>query len=358
MSLHKMPEADTPEEGGRRDAKRKDTGRGGKRRRSLNVSLLLLSMFLLALLCVLLIARVRMLDGRLERMTAKLEQLTGLTAQQKELIEQLTEETHSAMGSSAVVGHVEKNPEDQGKEETGTEEKKDHGREEAGTEEKEPGIQEEEGLAAHRVYLTFDDGPDANTEKILEILDRYDVKATFFVVGTACEGNEEILRDIVDGGHTLGMHSYSHDYAELYASLENFGDDLKREQDFLYEATGVKSMVYRFPGGSSNRVSDMDMKEFAKYLDSQGVRFFDWNISSGDGGSYLFPAETIVENCTKDVGQYGTSVVLMHGCVGKETTLEALPTIIEKIQAMEDTVLLPITEGTEPVQHIKWQDNK
>ena len=98
------------------------------------------------------------------------------------------------------------------------------------------------------------------------------------------------------------------------------------------------------------------MKEFAQYLDSQDVRFFDWNISSGDGGSYLFPTETIIENCTSNISKYGTSVVLMHDSAGKSTTLEALPTIIEKIQAMEDTVILPVTGGTEPVQHIQWQD--
>lgn len=99
------------------------------------------------------------------------------------------------------------------------------------------------------------------------------------------------------------------------------------------------------------------MKEFAQYLDSQDIRFFDWNISSGDGGSYLFPAETIIENCTSNVSNYSTSVILMHDSAGKSTTLEALPTIIEKIQDMEDTVILPITGGTEPVQHIKWQED-
>ena len=157
-------------------------------------------------------------------------------------------------------------------------------------------------------------------------------------------------------GHTLGMHSWTHKYSELYASVENFAEDLKRQQDYLYEVTGVKSNVYRFPGGSSNKVSDIAMKEFAQYLEGQDVRFFDWNISSGDGGSYLFPTETIIENCTSNISKYGTSVVLMHDSAGKSTTLEALPTVIEKIQAMEDAVILPITNATEPVQHIKWRD--
>ena len=86
------------------------------------------------------------------------------------------------------------------------------------------------------------------------------------------------------------------------------------------------------------------------------MSFFDWNVSSGDGGSHLFPVETIVENCTGNIGRYSVSVILMHDSAGKTTTLEALPIIIEKIQAMEDTVILPITDATVPVQHIRWQD--
>lgn len=308
-----------------------------RRLRRCNIRMMILSVVILMVLCVMLIVRVRTLDGTVAKLTAQVDSLMRLTAQQREMMDKMTEETQSAMGDSAVVGSLEKETEDDEDAESG-----------------EP--EEEEPEAAHKVYLTFDDGPSANTEKILAILEKYDVKATFFVVGTACENNEEALKKIVEAGHTLGMHSCTHKYSELYASVESFGADLKKQQDYLYEVTGVKSNVYRFPGGSSNKVSDIAMKEFAQYLDSQDVRFFDWNISSGDGGSYLFPTETIIENCTSNISKYGTSVVLMHDSAGKSTTLEALPTIIEKIQAMEDTVILPVTGGTEPVQHIQWQD--
>lgn len=313
-----------------------------QRMRKCNVRMLVLSVFILMGLCLLLIARVRTLDGTVARLTAQVESLLRLASQQREMMDQLAQESQSAMKNNAVVGSLEKETED-------------------GTDTNGPGAsvmepEEEEPDAAHKVYLTFDDGPSANTEKILKILEKYDVKATFFVVGTACEDNEEMLGKIVEAGHTLGMHSGTHKYSELYASVENFGEDLKRQQEYLYEVTGVESKVYRFPGGSSNKVSDISMKEFARYLDSQDVRFFDWNVSSGDGGSYLFPAETIIENCTSNISKYGTSVILMHDSAGKSTTLEALPTIIEKIQAMEDTVILPITGATEPVQHIEWRD--
>ena len=94
------------------------------------------------------------------------------------------------------------------------------------------------------------------------------------------------------------------------------------------------------------------MREFADYLDSQGVRFFDWNISSGDGGKKLLSVETLVENSTGDIERFETSVILMHDAASKPTTVEALPIIIENVLALEDTVILPITDDTEPVQHI------
>ena len=150
---------------------------------------------------------------------------------------------------------------------------------------------QEEPVAAHEVYLTFDDGPSIYTEEILDILDEYQVKATFFVVGKESDPTKEALRDIVARGHTLGMHSYSHKYSELYASEEAFEADFLKLQGYLEDVTGVKSKVYRFPGGSSNTVSKVNMGIYADYLDSQEVRFFDWNISSGDGGSAVLPVK-------------------------------------------------------------------
>lgn len=217
-------------------------------------------------------------------------------------------------------------------------------------EEKEP--VEPEPEAGRKVYLTFDDGPSSNTDKILDILDQYDVKATFFVVGKEGEKAEERLKQIVERGHTLAMHSYSHKYSEIYESVDNFAEDFVKLQDYLYEITGVKCRVYRFPGGSSNSVSDLDMHDFADYLAEQKVRFFDWNVSSGDGGSQLLPVEMLTENVVDGVRSKSRAVVLMHDSANKSTTVEALPDIIEQILAMEDTVILPITGATEPVQHI------
>ncbi len=211
-----------------------------------------------------------------------------------------------------------------------------------------------EVTAAHKVYLTFDDGPSIYTQEILDILDSYDVKATFFVLGKEKESLKEMLKSIAEGGHTLGMHSYSHKYSEVYASVESFAEDLAKIQNYIYEATGVWSTVYRFPGGSSNTVSKISMETFAKYLDEQGIVFFDWNSASGDGGAQLLSVETLVENSMKGILKRETTVILMHDSASKRTTVDALPVLIESILALEDTVILPITEDTEPVQHIHW----
>ena len=207
-----------------------------------------------------------------------------------------------------------------------------------------------------KVYLTFDDGPSIYTDRILDILDEYGVKATFFVVGKTDEESLNAYRRIVEEGHTLGMHSYSHKYDEIYQSLDAYAEDLMKLQVLLYETTGTWSKYTRFPGGSSNRVSKIDMKECISYVEAQGIQFFDWNISSGDAARTSLKAETITENVLRDIEKHDTCIVLMHDAADKETTVEALPEILEQLLAMEDTELLAIDDETVPVQHIKWQE--
>lgn len=203
-----------------------------------------------------------------------------------------------------------------------------------------------------QVYLTFDDGPSSNTDQILDILKEYDVKATFFVVGKTDERSVKAYQRIVDEGHTLAMHSYSHKYDEIYESKEAFAKDLNSLQEYLYETTGVWPRIYRFPGGSSNTVSKVDMQELIEYLTDIGITYFDWNVASGDAVSRTLPAETIVDNCLSGIEKQKESVILMHDASNKGTTVEALPRIIEAIQERGDTGILPITDETVPVQHI------
>lgn len=223
--------------------------------------------------------------------------------------------------------------------------------EKAEEEPQEQPVTEEVKEASRKVYLTFDDGPSVYTTEILDILDEFDVKATFFVLGKEDAASIELIQEIADRGHTVGMHSYSHKYSEIYASREAFIEDYRKIRNFLSESVGVESFCYRFPGGSSNTISSIDMLEFADYLEEQGVTYFDWNISSGDGSSVALTPEQIKENVLKDMEKYSSAVVLMHDSAEKRSTVDALPDIIEAILAMEDTAILPITEDTVPVQH-------
>lgn len=207
-----------------------------------------------------------------------------------------------------------------------------------------------------KVYLTFDDGPSTNTEAILEILDRYGVKATFFVVGKTDEHSQEMYRRIVEAGHTLGMHSYSHKYSEIYASAEAFTEDLEKIRSYLYDMTGLTSCFYRFPGGSSNALSSTDVQELIDVLDERDILYFDWNIVNGDAGSVKLTAEQLADNVTNNMERYRTAIVLMHDAAGKPETVEALPTIIERILQMDQTVILPITEDTARIQQVKAED--
>ncbi len=201
-----------------------------------------------------------------------------------------------------------------------------------------------------RVYLTFDDGPSANTDRILDILAQYGVKATFFVVGK--EGYADQYRRIVEDGHTLAMHSYSHRYNEVYASLDAYKADLTKLHDYLYELTGEDCRFVRFPGGSSNTVSTVSMWDLIDYLDSEDMVYFDWNVSSGDSTGGKKSVEQLTSNVLDNIGKYNNAVVLFHDAAGKTTTVDALAGIIEKILDSDNTVLLPISEDTVKVQHL------
>ena len=324
-----------------------------KRLKKYIILTLMLSILIPFVLCIVLMVKVHRINGILTELEARTQELSEMAAAQGQELERL-----AAEGIVAVSGSAEGGTADSDLAKGDTAEPDEHpGQtgETASDTETEARTGTEAGItAAHKVYLTFDDGPSIYTDQILDILDDYDVKATFFVVGKETETAAEAMKEIVARGHTLGMHSYSHKYTEVYASMESFEEDFTKIHDLLYDVTGVESTVYRFPGGSSNTISRSDMSDFADYLDTQGVRFFDWNISSGDGGRVLLSVDELVENVTSHIEQRETAIILMHDSADKPTTVEALPTIIENILALDDTVILPITDDTEPVQHIHW----
>jgi len=202
-----------------------------------------------------------------------------------------------------------------------------------------------------KVYLTFDDGPSSNTSRILDILNEYDVKGTFFVVGRLSDTTTPMYKRIVEEGHAIGMHSYTHKYGEIYASVDAFVYDLEKIQSLIYEQTGVLTKLYRFPGGSSNTVSHTNMSELIKELDKRDIKYFDWNVVSGDASSRNgISKEAIVRNCTVNALSQESAVILMHDLPEKATTVEALPEIIEYFKSI-GVEILPIDDNLEEVHH-------
>ncbi len=180
------------------------------------------------------------------------------------------------------------------------------------------------------VYLTFDDGPSPNTPRILDILDSYGVKATFFVINGG--GYNHYMADIVNRGHAIALHSYTHNYKTIYSSDEAFYNDLQAISDLVFTQTGVRSNITRFPGGASNTVSKKYnsgiMSRLTQGVLDRGYYYFDWNLSSGDASGNNVSKDTIVANC-KRLPKSNTVIVLMHDTKAKGTTVEALPEIIE-----------------------------
>lgn len=203
----------------------------------------------------------------------------------------------------------------------------------------------------HNVYLTFDCELSENTEAILDVLKANNVKATFFISGDDTEECKDICKRIVDEGHTIGMHSYSNRYSTVYASEEAFENDLNQISKYIYDSTGNASKFYRFPGGSSNQISNVDMTEFVKILNKNNIIYFDWNVSAGDAsGDYT--VEDIVSNVTDGITKYKNSVVLLHDAPDKSTTAEAIEPLVKALQKQKANIM-PIDENTYVVQYIK-----
>ncbi len=187
-----------------------------------------------------------------------------------------------------------------------------------------------------RVYLTFDDGPSSsNTPKILNILDQYNVKATFFVIGT---GNLSIAKDAYNRGHAIGLHANKHDYGKIYTSTEAYFADLETLGYKVKQYIGFTPNIIRFPGGSSNTVSRKYCKgimtTLADEVELRGYYYFDWNVDSTDASGNNIPADDIVANVKKYVYGQKDVCILMHDTGAKGTTVEALPRIIEYCRDM------------------------
>ena len=181
------------------------------------------------------------------------------------------------------------------------------------------------------IYLTFDDGPYKYTEKLLNILNEKGVKATFFV--TAQNGDYvNLIKAEHDAGHSIGIHTASHVYKNIYSSEENFFSDFYAMQQMVFDQTGKYAKLYRFPGGSSNTISGDYSKgiisKLAEDLQNRGYTYVDWNVNSGDSEG-LKTAEEVFENTVKEIENLGSAdaVVLLHDI--HEWAVDAVPMIID-----------------------------
>lgn len=201
-------------------------------------------------------------------------------------------------------------------------------------------------------YLTFDDGPSDNTDKLLDILKEEGVKATFFVIHR--EGCDEKYRRILREGHSLGIHSYTHDYDKVYAGEKAFYGDLDGIASFVAKVTGVRPKIMRFPGGSNskegeNRVPGI-MAKLRKGVTAAGYSYFDWNVYTGDASALHVPKDTIVENAKRAVWGQDELIVLMHDSPAKTTTVEALPEIIDYLRE-QGYEFASLNENTPPIHN-------
>ena len=178
------------------------------------------------------------------------------------------------------------------------------------------------------VYLTFDDGPSENTKKILDILAEYNAKATFFITG-ANEQCRPYIKEAYEAGHTIGLHTYTHDYDKVYKSDEAYFDDLEQVGQVVKEQIGFVPCFIRFPGGSSNMISAEYnkgiMTRLVKSVQEKGYQYYDWNLDSGDAAGC--GKEEIEQNATTDKIHH--VMILFHDTQTKDATVEALPYVLK-----------------------------
>lgn len=181
-------------------------------------------------------------------------------------------------------------------------------------------------------YLTFDDGPSMNTEKVLDILEEYDAKATFFLIGNEItEERRSDLERMKEQGHGIGLHSNVHTFERLYADPQTCLDDYLAEYETLKEEYDIDTKLFRFPGGSVCSYMNGQRESFVKIMNDHGFRCFDWNVSGED--SVGTPTVWSIQNHVfQDVFKYDEAIVLLHDSKVTGTTVEALPGILERIK--------------------------
>lgn len=205
------------------------------------------------------------------------------------------------------------------------------------------------------VYLTFDDGPCESTSQLLHVLDELGVKATFFVTGQYF-GEEELLaqlREIVNRGHTLAVHTYSHQYKEIYASKEAFWEDYERMEALVERASGRENRLFRFPGGSNTGQNAEIRQELLHAAEQRGLIYHDWNSFVGDTEG--LSSQQMLEQAVGGVLPRSKSVMLLHNTPDKDEVIEILPQIVERLR-QEGYDFAVLDETVRPFQFARLPD--
>lgn len=199
------------------------------------------------------------------------------------------------------------------------------------------------------VYLTFDDGPSDRTLEILDTLKKHDIKATFFVIGKEAEKRPDVLKRILAEGHTIGIHSYNHNYTQIYASVEDYLDDFAKTFDYIYKTVGVKCNIFRFPGGSNTKHNKDIRAELTAEMKRRGFTYYDWNVSSDDVSNNECEPENITNNILSSLHSGTNSIVLMHDAKPKISTAQSLDATISGLLS-QGYELYRLTNSVKPVQ--------
>lgn len=178
-------------------------------------------------------------------------------------------------------------------------------------------------------YLTFDDGPYSDTTpQILDILAVEDVRATFFVIGSQAKAYPDLIKAEYEQGHGIGNHTYSHKTNIVYRGPQAFLAEVKKAEDVIYTAIGVRPQIVRAPGGTASHFNI----DYYNTVDAAGYLMEDWNVDPGDTWALLVPKQRIIDNVRQQIQGKDRVVILLHDLVGKTTTIEALPEIIELLR--------------------------
>ena len=179
-------------------------------------------------------------------------------------------------------------------------------------------------------YLTFDDGPSMITDDILDTLKKYDIKATFFVIGEQMQYYKDVVRRMYKEGHTIGNHSYYHDYKLIYKDAMNFENELLLVKQSINDILGFEyeRRVFRFPGGSF----EQGKQEFKEILINNNYKYLDWNSLNGDSEKKDPDFEFLFENLVETTKGKEDIVMLMHDAGAKKATAEHLGKFIEYLK--------------------------